>query len=173
MLVPLNDSHRALIHQIRTDAEDWLEARDIDQYRRGLDPAIVRRNSDRQIEAGQFFGWPVGGRIVAVVALTEPDDLWSEAERAEPQTYIGRLYVGGTEHGKGYGAAVVEAVQSGARPWRQVASAQRLEHKHPSARLLRSARLPPRPDRRQAGPHERCPARARPHPVMTYGPRGR
>ena len=38
MLVPLDDSHRALIHQIRTDAEDWLEARNIDQYRRGIDP---------------------------------------------------------------------------------------------------------------------------------------
>ncbi len=110
MLVPLDESHRGLIHRIRTDAEDWLERRDIDQYRRGVDPAVVRRNIDRQIDAHQFFGWEVDGRIVAVVALTEPDDLWSAAERAEPQTYIGRLLVVGDQHGKGYGVAVVEEV---------------------------------------------------------------
>lgn len=115
MLVPLDDSHRALVHQIRTDAEEWLEERNIDQYRHGVDPAVVRSNIDRQIDAGQFFGWQVDGRIVAIVALTEPDDLWSDAERAEPQTYIGRLYVSGTEHGKGHGATVVETVASAAR----------------------------------------------------------
>lgn len=67
------------------------------------------------LDVGRFFGWHVDGRIVAIVALTEPDDLWSEAARAEPQTYIGRLYVGGAEHGQGYGAAVIETVASEAR----------------------------------------------------------
>jgi len=47
--------------------------------------------------------------------LTEPDDLWNDAERSEPQTYIGRLLVASGEHGHGYGAAVVEAVASAAR----------------------------------------------------------
>ena len=52
MLIRLDSSHRTLIHQIRRDAEDWLEGRGIDQYRRGLDPAVVGRNIDRQIDAG-------------------------------------------------------------------------------------------------------------------------
>src|SRR4051812_1190911 len=104
MFVPLDEAHRALIHQIRTDAEEWLEACNIDRYRRGVDPAVVRRNIGRQIDSHQFFGREVDGQIVAVVALTEPDDLWSGTERAEPQTYIGRLLVASNEHGKGYGA---------------------------------------------------------------------
>lgn len=115
MLVPLDESDRELIHQIRKDAEDWLEERNIDQYRRGVDPAVVRRNIDRQIDAHQFFGWQVDGRVVAVVALTEPDDLWTDAERAEPQTYIGRLLVASDQHGHSHGAAVVEAVAAEAR----------------------------------------------------------
>jgi GNAT superfamily N-acetyltransferase len=53
--------------------------------------------------------------MVAVVGLTEPDDLWTDAERNEPQTYIGRLLVAGDGRGQGYGAAVVEAVADEAR----------------------------------------------------------
>lgn len=117
MLVRLDGSHRDLVHRIRDHAEEWLADKDTDQYRSGLDPTSVRQNLDRQIDAGQFYGWQDGGgHIVAVAALTEPDpDFWTPQERAEPQTYIGRLYVAEGAHGKGHGAAMLDAIVDYAR----------------------------------------------------------
>ncbi|GAB3916460.1 hypothetical protein GCM10029976_078360 [Kribbella albertanoniae] len=112
MLITLDESHRPLVYQIRADAEDWLEARDIDQYRRGLDPTVVRANIDREFDAGQFRGWQVDGEVVAVLAIIDPDpELWTPEEIAEPQTYVSRVMVAKDQHGKGYGSAMLKAVE--------------------------------------------------------------
>lgn len=116
MLVPLDSSDRELVHQIRRDAERWLTTKGTDQYQRGIDHQAVTRRIDRQLDTGEFHGWRVDGEIVAIIALGEPDpDLWSPAEVAEPQTYIHRLLVADSHHGKGYGAAVLGAVAELAR----------------------------------------------------------
>src|SRR5262245_49133082 len=113
MLVQLDGSHRELIYRIRKHAEQYVAGKDTDQYQTGIDPNVVRANLDRQIDNGQFYGWQTDdGTIVAVAALTEPDpDYWTAEERAEPQTYIGRLYVAERAHGRGYGAAMLDAIE--------------------------------------------------------------
>jgi GNAT superfamily N-acetyltransferase len=117
MLVQLDGSHRELIYRIREHAEQYVAVKDTDQYQAGIDPLVVRKNLDRQIDSGQFYGWRTDdGRIVAVAALTEPDpDYWTAEEKAEPQTYIGRLYVAEDAHGKGYGSAMLHGIDEHAR----------------------------------------------------------
>lgn len=111
MLVRLDGSDRQMIHHIRGEAERWLSTRGTDQYQRGIDPVAVRRTIDQEVDAGQFVGWKVDGRIVAVAALIEPDDeLWTPEEVAEPQTYLSRVLVGPGQHGHGYGAALIGAI---------------------------------------------------------------
>lgn len=117
MLVQLAGSHRELIYRIRAHAEQYVASKDTDQYQTGIDPAVVRKNLDRQIDNGEFYGWQTDdGTFVAVAALTEPDpDYWTPDERDEPQTYIGRLYVAEEAHGKGHGAAMLNAIAENAR----------------------------------------------------------
>ncbi|MEQ4206293.1 GNAT family N-acetyltransferase [Actinopolymorpha sp. B9G3] len=111
MLVKLDQTHRELVHRIRSHAEGWLADKGTDQYRRGVNPEAVRRSIDHQIDTGAFVGWCVDGQIVAIVALIEADaELWTPQEVKEPQTYISRLLVAEHQHGKGYGAALLDAV---------------------------------------------------------------
>jgi hypothetical protein len=74
----------------------------------------VHANVDRDFDKYPFVGWLVDGKVVAMMALIEPEtDFWTPEELAEPQTYISRFFV--VEHGKGYGPHLLEAVTDQAR----------------------------------------------------------
>jgi GNAT superfamily N-acetyltransferase len=74
----------------------------------------VHANVDRDFDKYPFVGWLVDGKVVAMMALIEPEtDCWTPEEPAEPQTYISRFFV--VEHGKGYGSHLLEAVTDQAR----------------------------------------------------------
>ncbi len=114
MLITLDESHRQLVHQVRDEAGEWLATKGTDQYRGGLDMAQVHANIDHDFDTYPFVGWEVDGRVVAMMALIEPEiDFWTSEELSEPQVYISRFFV--VEHGKGYGAALLEAVAEKAR----------------------------------------------------------
>jgi GNAT superfamily N-acetyltransferase len=114
MLITLDESHRKLVHQVRDDAGEWLATKGTDQYRGGLDMAQVHANIDHDFDRFPFVGWEVDGRVVAMMALIDPEsDFWTAEELAEPQTYISRFFV--VEHGKGYGSALLKAVIEQAR----------------------------------------------------------
>jgi GNAT superfamily N-acetyltransferase len=114
MLITLDESHRKLVHQVRDDAGEWLATKGTDQYRGGLDMAQVHVNIDHDFDNYPFVGWEVDGRIVAIMAIIDPEpDFWTPEERAEPQTYISRFFV--TEHGKGFGTALLNAIVEKAR----------------------------------------------------------
>ncbi|MEV6287119.1 GNAT family N-acetyltransferase [Kribbella sp. NPDC051770] len=109
MLITLDESHRKLVHQVRDDAGEWLASKGTDQYRGGLDMRQVHANIDRDFDNFPFVGWEVDGRVVAVMAIIDPEaDFWTPEELAEPQTYISRFFV--VEHGKDYGSALLGAV---------------------------------------------------------------
>ncbi|QNE20190.1 GNAT family N-acetyltransferase [Kribbella qitaiheensis] len=109
MLITLDESHRQLVHQVRDEAGEWLATKGTDQYRGGLDMAQVHANIDDDFDNFPFVGWEVDGRVVAMMAIIDPEaDFWTPEELAEPQTYISRFFV--VEHGHGYGSALLEAV---------------------------------------------------------------
>jgi ribosomal protein S18 acetylase RimI-like enzyme len=109
-IIQLNDTHRALIHQLRNDAERWLGAKGLDQYR-GVNAPYAHRALDRLLDAGQFVGWEVDHQIRAVAAITAADlDFWTVGEALEPVTYLARFMVG--QHGKGWGEILLEAIAS-------------------------------------------------------------
>ncbi|MFC9689539.1 GNAT family N-acetyltransferase [Kribbella sp. NPDC056951] len=102
------------MHRVRDDAGEWLATKGTDQYRGGLDVAQVHANIDRDFDAHEFVGWQVGGQVVAMLAIIAPEaDFWTPEELAEAQTYISRFFV--TEHGRGYGTALLGAVEGRAR----------------------------------------------------------
>jgi GNAT superfamily N-acetyltransferase len=110
MLIRLDESHRQLVHQVRDEAGKWLATKGTDQYRGGLDMAQVHANIDHDFDTYPFVGWVVDGRVVAMMALIEPEaDFWTPEELAEPQIYISRFFV--VEHSKGYGDALLRAVE--------------------------------------------------------------
>ncbi|GAA3597849.1 GNAT family N-acetyltransferase [Kribbella ginsengisoli] len=114
MLITLDESHRQLVHQARDAAGEWLATRGTDQYRGGLDMAQVHANIDHDFDTYPFVGWEINGRVVAMMALIDPEtEFWTPEELAEPQTYISRFFV--VEHGKAYGSALLEAVAAQAR----------------------------------------------------------
>ncbi len=114
MLITLDESHRKLVHQVRDDAGKWLSTKGTDQYRGGLDMDQVHANIDADFDRFPFVGWEIGGRVVAMMAIIDPEaDFWTPEERAESQTYISRFFV--VEHGKDYGSALLEAVVDRAR----------------------------------------------------------
>ncbi|TCO45544.1 putative N-acetyltransferase YhbS [Kribbella antiqua] len=114
MLITLDESHRQLVHRVRDEAGEWLATKDTDQYRGGLDMAKVHANIDRDFDNYPFVGWEVDGEVVAMMALIDPEsDFWSPEELAQPQIYISRFFV--VEHGKGYGDALLRAVEDLAR----------------------------------------------------------
>jgi GNAT superfamily N-acetyltransferase len=114
MLITLDESHRQLVHKVRDEAGEWLSTKGTDQYRGGLDMDEVHANIDRDFDRYPFVGWLVDGEVVAMMALIAPEaEFWTPEELAEPQTYISRFFV--VEHGKGYGAALLEAVVARAR----------------------------------------------------------
>ncbi len=109
MLITLDESHRQLVHQVRDDAGEWLSTKGTDQYRGGLDMDKVHANIDADFDRFPFVGWEVDGRVVAMMAIIDPEeDFWTPEELAEPQIYISRFFV--VEHGKGYGSALLRAV---------------------------------------------------------------
>jgi GNAT superfamily N-acetyltransferase len=109
MLITLDESHRQLVHQARDDAGEWLATKGTDQYRGGLDMAQVHANIDHDFDKFFFVGWELDGRVVAMMAIIDPEaDFWTAEELAEPQTYISRFFV--IEHGKSFGSALLEAV---------------------------------------------------------------
>ena len=110
MLIELrSESHRKLVHRLREEAERWLAAKGLDQYR-GPRSHLAHDDIDRLFDEGAFVGWLVDGEVKAVLAFTTHDpDFWTPEEMAEPGvTYITRFMV--AEHGRGYGAALLEAV---------------------------------------------------------------
>ncbi|MEU4390604.1 GNAT family N-acetyltransferase [Kribbella sp. NPDC023855] len=114
MLITLDESHRQLVHQVRDEAGEWLATKGTDQYRGGLDMAQVHANIDHDFDKYPFVGWEVAGRIVAMMALIDPEpDFWTAEELAQPQTYISRFFV--VEHGRNYGSTLLEAVVDQAR----------------------------------------------------------
>lgn len=114
MLITLDESHRQLVHQVRDEAGEWLATKGTDQYRGGLDMAKVHANIDHDFDKFPFVGWQIDGRVVAMMALIDPEpDFWTPEELAEPQTYISRFFV--VEHGKRYGSILLEAVIEQAR----------------------------------------------------------
>lgn len=114
MLITLDESHRQLVHQVRDDAGEWLATKGTDQYRGGLDLVRVHANIDSDLDRCPFVGWEIDGRVMAMMALIEPEaEFWTAEELAEPQVYISRFFV--VEHGKGYGSALLEAVIDRAR----------------------------------------------------------
>src|SRR6266536_940464 len=109
MLITLDESHRQLVHQVRDEAGEWLATKGTDQYGGGLDMAQVHANIDHDFDKYPFVGWLVDGKVVAMMALIEPEtDFWTPEELAEPQTYISRFFV--VDHGNGYGSALLSAV---------------------------------------------------------------
>lgn len=114
MLIQLDESHRQLVHQVRDEAGEWLATKGTDQYRGGLDMAKVHANIDHDFDKYPFVGWEIGGRVVAMMALIDPEpEFWTPEELAEPQTYISRFFV--VEHGKDYGSTLLRAVIDRAR----------------------------------------------------------
>jgi GNAT superfamily N-acetyltransferase len=114
MLITLDESHRQLVHQVRDEAGEWLATKGTDQYRGGLDMAQVHANIDADFDRYPFVGWIVEDRVVAMMALIDPEpDFWTPEELAESQTYISRFFV--VEHKKGYGSTLLEAVANQAR----------------------------------------------------------
>jgi GNAT superfamily N-acetyltransferase len=109
MLITLDESHRQLVHQVRDEAGEWLATKGTDQYRGGLDMAQVHANIDHDFDEFTFVGWEVDGRVVAMMAIIDPEpDFWTPEELAESQTYISRFFV--VEHGKDFGSSLLEAV---------------------------------------------------------------
>lgn len=109
MLQPLDESHRALVHELRREAEAWLAAKGLDQYGVGPRAKVAHQDIDQMMDRREFVGWFVNGQVKAVLALTTPDpDFWTPAEMSEPQGYISRFLV--REHGQGHGDALLEAV---------------------------------------------------------------
>jgi GNAT superfamily N-acetyltransferase len=114
MLITLDESHRQLVHQVRDEAGEWLATKGTDQYRGGLDMAKVHANIDHDFDKFPFVGWEVDGRVVAMMAVIDPEaEFWTSDELAEPQAYISRFFV--VEHGRGYGAELLKAVEDQAR----------------------------------------------------------
>lgn len=114
MLITLDESHRQLVHQVRDEAGEWLATKGTDQYRGGLDMAQVHANIDHDFDTYPFVGWEIDGRVVAMMALIDPEtEFWTSEELAEPQTYISRFFV--VEHGQAYGSALLDAVIERAR----------------------------------------------------------
>jgi GNAT superfamily N-acetyltransferase len=114
MLITLDESHRLLVHQVRDEAGEWLATKGTDQYRGGLDMTRVHANIDHDFDNYPFVGWVVDGRVVAMMALIDPEaDFWTPEELAESQTYISRVFV--VEHGRDYGSALLEAVADQSR----------------------------------------------------------
>lgn len=115
MLVELyTEEHRRLVHQLRDEAEQWLADRGIDQYQVGPRAAAAHDAIDTAFDHGEFYGWQVGDRIVAVAALTSADkDFWTTEEAAQAAVYLARFMT--AEHGQGYGAALLEALAEYAR----------------------------------------------------------
>ena len=109
-LVRLSDAHRDLVHRFRDEAERWLAGRGLEQWN-GARAKFAHDALDRLLDAGEMFGWEDGGEVRAVAAITGPDmDFWTEAEAAEPASYLGRFMV--SEHGRGWGERLLEAVAS-------------------------------------------------------------
>ncbi|GAA1566710.1 hypothetical protein GCM10009789_20270 [Kribbella sancticallisti] len=107
------EQQRRLVHQLRDQAEQWVASKGLDQYEHGphSKSEYAHADIDRLFDAGQFVGRCVDNRIVAVVAITEPDpDFWTPAEMAEPQGYLTRFLV--AEHGKFHGQALLSAVET-------------------------------------------------------------
>jgi GNAT superfamily N-acetyltransferase len=114
MLIQLDESHRELVYQVRDLAGEWLATKGTDQYRGSLDMAQVHANIDHDFDKFPFVSWEVDGRVVAMMAIIDPEaDFWTPEELAEPQTYISRFFV--VEHGMGYGSALLGAVTEQAR----------------------------------------------------------
>ena len=110
MLIKLRgEEHRTLVHRLRDEAEQWLAAKGLDQYR-GPRSRLAHDDIDRLYDKEAFYGWLVDGEVKAVVAVDEHDpDFWTVEEMTEPGvTYITRFLV--AEHGRGYGAALLEAL---------------------------------------------------------------
>src|SRR6266540_723370 len=82
-----DEKHRELIHRLRDDAEEWVASKGLDQFTAGphSKSEFAHDDIDRLFDAGQFVGRVYEGRVVAVVAITEPDpDLWTRDEMTEP-----------------------------------------------------------------------------------------
>jgi GNAT superfamily N-acetyltransferase len=102
------EEHRALVHDLRDAAEKWLTAKGYDQFQ-GPRRSQAHPDIDSLFDRGRFYGWLLGGAVTAVVAFTDPDpDFWTQQERDEPQTYLGRFLV--SEHGHRHGEQLLQAV---------------------------------------------------------------
>ncbi len=102
------EKHRALVHQLRDAAEEWLAEKGYDQYQGPLQ-GRAHDDIDELFDQGRFYGWITGGVVTAVVALADPDpDFWTQQETNEPQTYLSRFLV--REHGRGHGEQLLRAV---------------------------------------------------------------
>lgn len=110
MLIRLASAeHRGAVHRLRDDAERWLASHGIDQFRRGPRARRAHADLDQVFDAGEFYGWQIDGKVVAVGALVGPDtDFWTADEQADPSaSYLARFMA--AQHGCGFGAMLLEA----------------------------------------------------------------
>lgn len=114
-LIRLDDSHRETVHRMRRDAEAWLRGKGLEQWN-GTRAGRAHADLDAELDAGQMVGWlDAGGELVAVASSKGPDpDFWTVTEAGDDSAaYIGRFMV--ASHGRGHGAALLNAVIEQAR----------------------------------------------------------
>jgi len=90
---------------ILTAASAWLLARGIRQWTKPYPRDLYQKTQDR----GENFGLFDGGRLVAIVTLTDAPPEWNaELADHQPAIWISKLAVAPDCHGRGFGRQAME-----------------------------------------------------------------
>lgn len=91
------------LHALRVAAEDWLEARGIQQWGRGGVPAEAIRE---QVDRGEWYLTARDGAVVGALRLLWSDPVWPEDD--VPAGYLHGLVIDRTQAGAGLGARLLD-----------------------------------------------------------------
>ncbi|MFI8944774.1 GNAT family N-acetyltransferase [Streptomyces syringium] len=112
-----------VLMDLRIEAERWLSAAGVDQWRdpRTRGPALRKWEAD--IEAGRtWIAATSAGDVLGTVTLARPDrDFWTQADQPDSAVYVGKLITARAAAGLDLGGRILDWVGSIARdrnlPW--------------------------------------------------------